>query len=105
MDAPPLRNEAAPPRRVRMKDVQGMPGTSTGLGLRVCQFVATVISLTVMATTSDFPSVTSFRYTHFFFFFTFFFIIFFIIWFFLNIIVCFVKVSGNVVVAEISCVK
>ncbi|PWA90939.1 hypothetical protein CTI12_AA095580 [Artemisia annua] len=65
VEAPPLvdgRNEAAPPRRVRMKDVQGMPGTSTGLGLRVCQFVATVVSLTVMATTSDFPSVTSFRY-------------------------------------------
>nr|GEX73372.1 CASP-like protein 5A1 [Tanacetum cinerariifolium] len=62
VEAPPLRDEAAPPRRVRMKDVQGMAGTSTGLGLRVCQFVATVVSLTVMATTSDFPSVTSFRY-------------------------------------------
>ncbi|KVH93932.1 Uncharacterized protein family UPF0497, trans-membrane plant [Cynara cardunculus var. scolymus] len=65
VEPPPLidgRNDVAPPRRVRMKDVEGMPGTSTGLALRLCQFVFTVISLTVMATTSDFPSVTAFRY-------------------------------------------
>ncbi|CAH1438299.1 unnamed protein product [Lactuca virosa] len=65
VEPPPLidgRNDAAPPRRVRMKDVQGMPGTSTGLALRLCQFVFTVISLAVMASTSDFPSVTAFRY-------------------------------------------
>ncbi|KAI3799514.1 hypothetical protein L1987_34813 [Smallanthus sonchifolius] len=65
VEPPPLidgRNDEAPPRRVRMKDVQGMPGTPAGLALRLCQFIFTVISLTVMATTSDFPSVTAFRY-------------------------------------------
>lgn len=58
-DAPPA---GAPPRGVRMKDVQGMPGTAGGLALRSVQFVFAVISLCVMSTTSDFPSVTAFRY-------------------------------------------
>ena len=49
---------AAP--RVRMKDVQGMPGTPGGLALRVGQFVFAAAALVVMATTSDFPSVTAF---------------------------------------------
>ncbi|OMO67454.1 hypothetical protein CCACVL1_20517 [Corchorus capsularis] len=48
--------------RVRMKDVQGMPGTPGGLALRICQLVFAVVGLFVMATTSDFPSVTAFCY-------------------------------------------
>lgn len=48
--------------RVRMKDLQGMPGTLGGLVLRVCQFIFAVAALGVMATTSDFPSVTAFCY-------------------------------------------
>ncbi|XP_062172858.1 CASP-like protein 5A2 [Alnus glutinosa] len=48
--------------RVRMKDLQGMPGTLCGLALRVCQFIFAVAALCVMATTSDFPSVTAFCY-------------------------------------------
>nr|XP_043634292.1 CASP-like protein 5A1 [Erigeron canadensis] len=65
VEPPPMidgRNDAPPPRRVRMKDVQGMPGTPAGLILRVLQFIFAVISLSVMSSTSDFPSVTSFRY-------------------------------------------
>ncbi|KAK1409791.1 hypothetical protein QVD17_36320 [Tagetes erecta] len=65
VEPPPLidgRNDAAPPRRVRMKDVQGMPGTPVGLFLRLCQFIFAVVSVSVMSTTSDFPSVTAFRY-------------------------------------------
>ncbi|KAD7479805.1 hypothetical protein R6Q59_008646 [Mikania micrantha] len=65
VEPPPFidgRDDEAPPRRVRMKDVQGMPGTLTGLALRLCQFIFSVVSLTVMAATSDFPSVTAFRY-------------------------------------------
>lgn len=62
VEAPPLTNGANNGPRVRMKDVQGMPGTPGGLGLRLCQFVFAVISLCVMATTSDFPSVTAFCY-------------------------------------------
>uniref|UniRef100_A0A7N0VDW1 CASP-like protein n=1 Tax=Kalanchoe fedtschenkoi TaxID=63787 RepID=A0A7N0VDW1_KALFE len=50
------------PRGVRMKDVQGMPGTRGGLALRLCQFLSAAGSLCVMATTSDFPSVTAFTY-------------------------------------------
>ena len=46
--------------RVRMKDIQGMPGTPGGLALRICQFVFAVMGLCIMATTSDFPSVTAF---------------------------------------------
>lgn len=51
---------AAP--RVRMKDIQGMPGTLGSLLLRLCQLVFAVISIVVMLTTSDFPSVTAFCY-------------------------------------------
>ncbi|KAM3692359.1 hypothetical protein ACB094_08G080800 [Castanea mollissima] len=50
------------PPRLRMKDVQGMPGTRGGLALRVCQFLFAVAAVCVMATTSDFPSVTAFSY-------------------------------------------
>lgn len=50
------------PPRLRMKDVQGMPGTLGGLALRACQFLFAVAAVCVMATTSDFPSVTAFRY-------------------------------------------
>ncbi|PIN02022.1 hypothetical protein CDL12_25468 [Handroanthus impetiginosus] len=57
----PLPREEAPPR-VRMKDVQGMAGTTGALFLRLCQFVFAAVSLCVMATTTDFPSVTAFRY-------------------------------------------
>ncbi|KAK3038446.1 hypothetical protein RJ639_030612 [Escallonia herrerae] len=64
LEAPPPTDGAAvaPPHRVRMKDVQGMPGTSGGLVLRVCQLILSAVSLSVMASTSDFPSVTAFRY-------------------------------------------
>ncbi|XP_030451507.1 CASP-like protein 5A2 isoform X2 [Syzygium oleosum] len=63
VEAPPATNGGAQNHgpRVRMKDVQGMPGTRGGLVLRLCQFVFAVISLCVMVTTSDFPSVTAFR--------------------------------------------
>ncbi|KAJ9178116.1 hypothetical protein P3X46_010027 [Hevea brasiliensis] len=47
---------------VRMKDIQGMPGTKGGLVLRVFQFFFAAAALAVMASTSDFPSVTAFRY-------------------------------------------
>ncbi|CAI0397867.1 unnamed protein product [Linum tenue] len=50
------------PARVRMKDVQGMPGTKGGLALRAAQFFFATAALLVMATTSDFPSVTAFCY-------------------------------------------
>ncbi|GAA0153514.1 hypothetical protein Leryth_009710 [Lithospermum erythrorhizon] len=60
VDPPPLT--AAAPPRVRLKDVQGMPGTGGGLVLRLLQFIFAVISLSVMATTSDFSSVTAFCY-------------------------------------------
>ncbi|CAL9235854.1 unnamed protein product [Arabidopsis halleri] len=45
---------------VRMKDVQGMPGTTGGLILRLSQFVPALISVSVMVTTSDFRSATAF---------------------------------------------
>ncbi|KAK8946378.1 hypothetical protein KSP39_PZI006532 [Platanthera zijinensis] len=63
VEAPPLTDatENHPPR-VRMKDIQGMPGTCGGLALRVFQFVFAAAALGVMASTSDFTSVTSFRY-------------------------------------------
>ncbi|CAN1253185.1 CASP-like protein 5A2 [Linum perenne] len=48
------------PARIRMKDIQGMPGTKGGLFLRVAQFFFSTAALLVMATTSDFPSVTAF---------------------------------------------
>ncbi|BBH05993.1 Uncharacterised protein family UPF0497 [Prunus dulcis] len=63
VEAPPLTDLAAQNAlRVRMKDVQGMPGTTGGLVLRLCQLGFAAISLSVMATTSDFPSVTAFCY-------------------------------------------
>ncbi|KAJ4726044.1 CASP-like protein [Melia azedarach] len=57
-DPPTTEGGNAP--RVRMKDIQGMPGTPGGLILRVCQLIFAVAALCVMATTSDFPSVTAF---------------------------------------------
>lgn len=63
VEAPPVTEGAvhnAP--RGRMKDVQGMPGTLGGLALRLLQFIFAAVSLCVMSTTSDFPSVTAFRY-------------------------------------------
>ncbi|CAI9105073.1 OLC1v1003922C1 [Oldenlandia corymbosa var. corymbosa] len=66
VEAPPLQTEDAnhPPLAagVRMKDTQGMPGTIGGLFLRFAQFIFAAVSLSVMATTSDFPSVTAFCY-------------------------------------------
>lgn len=63
VEAPPMTDGGlvnnAP--RIRMRDIQGMPGTTGGLALRLCQFAFAVVSLCVMATTSDFPSVTAFR--------------------------------------------
>ncbi|XP_021905637.1 CASP-like protein 5A2 [Carica papaya] len=59
-DPPTTEGGNAP--RVRMKDIQGMPGTPGGLTLRLCQFMFAVAALCVMATTSDFPSVTAFCY-------------------------------------------
>ncbi|KAF2300604.1 hypothetical protein GH714_014425 [Hevea brasiliensis] len=53
-------NNNAP--RVRMKDIQGMPGTKGGLALRIFQFFFAAAALAVMAATSDFPSVTAFCY-------------------------------------------
>lgn len=50
------------PVRVRMKDMQGSPGTVGGLVLRLLQFLFAVAAISVMATTDDFASVTAFRY-------------------------------------------
>ena len=52
---------AAAENGVRMKDIQGMPGTKSGLALRLIQFAFAAVSVSVMAATSDFPSVTAFR--------------------------------------------
>ncbi|KAF8101835.1 hypothetical protein N665_0201s0148 [Sinapis alba] len=54
--SPPANNR--PP--ARMKDVQGMPGTTGGLILRLSQFVPALISVSVMLTTSDYRSATAF---------------------------------------------
>ncbi|KAL8516015.1 hypothetical protein ACS0TY_014622 [Phlomoides rotata] len=65
VEAPPLQTEGArnvPLPRVRMMDLQGMPGTVGGLVLRVSQFLFAAVALSVMATTADFPSVTAFCY-------------------------------------------
>ncbi|KAL8496641.1 hypothetical protein ACS0TY_020362 [Phlomoides rotata] len=62
VEAPPLRTEGAAEPRLRMKDLQGMPGTVGGLVLRVSQLLFAVVALSVMATTNDFPSVTAFCY-------------------------------------------
>ncbi|XP_052176197.1 CASP-like protein 5A2 [Diospyros lotus] len=64
VEAPPATEGAgnvAPPR-VRMEDVQGMPGTLGGLALRLCQFVSAFVSLCVMLSTPDFPTVSAFCY-------------------------------------------
>ncbi|KAI7748796.1 hypothetical protein M8C21_032916 [Ambrosia artemisiifolia] len=64
--APPapaaVENDGRPDDRVRMKDIQGMPATPTNLALRLFQFAFAAVSVSVMAATSDFPSVTAFRY-------------------------------------------
>ncbi|KAJ8466096.1 hypothetical protein OPV22_028648 [Ensete ventricosum] len=60
VEAPPLADEAENPLGVRMKDVQGMPGTPGGLALRLVQFAFAVAALGVMTSTSDFPAVTAF---------------------------------------------
>ncbi|XP_022937859.1 CASP-like protein 5A2 [Cucurbita pepo subsp. pepo] len=59
-DPPTTDGEDAP--RVRMKDMEGMPGTRGGLALRFSQFMFAAAALVVMATTSDFPSVPAFCY-------------------------------------------
>ncbi|KAH7537439.1 hypothetical protein FEM48_Zijuj03G0092900 [Ziziphus jujuba var. spinosa] len=65
VEAPPPATDAAagenPLPRGRMKDIQGMPGTRGGLALRLSQFAFAVVALCIMASTSDFPSVTAFR--------------------------------------------
>ncbi|GAV64675.1 DUF588 domain-containing protein [Cephalotus follicularis] len=62
IEAPPLTDEDPIGPRVRMKDVQGMPGTTGGLILRLSQCVFASISACVMATTTDFRTVTAFCY-------------------------------------------
>nr|XP_017181524.2 CASP-like protein 5A1 [Malus domestica] len=80
VEAPPTTDVAAQNAlRVRMKDVQGMPGTPDGLSMRLCQLCFAALgtlggspcvsasstssqSLSVMATTSDFPTVATFCY-------------------------------------------
>ncbi|CAD5190363.1 unnamed protein product [Musa acuminata subsp. malaccensis] len=62
VEAPPLTDAAENPPRVRMKDIQGMPGTPGGLALRLFQFAFAVAALGVMVSTSDFASVTAFCY-------------------------------------------
>lgn len=56
----PPTGEGANAPSVRTKDLQGMPATLGGLVLRLCQFLFAAAALCVMATTSDFPSVTAF---------------------------------------------
>ncbi|KAJ4704895.1 CASP-like protein [Melia azedarach] len=60
VEAPPLTEAAGP--RVRMKDVQGMPGTPGGLILRLIQFFSAVVSVSYMASTNDFHQATAFCY-------------------------------------------
>ncbi|XP_048610479.1 CASP-like protein 5A2 isoform X2 [Brassica napus] len=43
-----------------MEDIQGMPATLLGLALRFFQFFFAAVSLSVMASTNDFPSVSAF---------------------------------------------
>ncbi|XWS59677.1 hypothetical protein CRYUN_Cryun08bG0142300 [Craigia yunnanensis] len=62
VEAPPLTGAAVHGPRVRMKDVQGMPGTKGGLFLRLSQFIFAIISVSVMATTNDFRYATAFCY-------------------------------------------
>ncbi|XVF07902.1 hypothetical protein REPUB_Repub06bG0179200 [Reevesia pubescens] len=62
VEAPPMTEAGLHGPRVRMKDVQGMPGTKVGLFLRLSQFIFAIISVSVMATTNDFRSATAFCY-------------------------------------------
>ncbi|XP_038990777.1 CASP-like protein 5A1 [Hibiscus syriacus] len=62
VEAPPLEEAAVHVPRVRMKDVQGMPGTKGGFFLRLSQFSFAIISISVMANTSDIRSATAFSY-------------------------------------------
>ncbi|XP_021683773.1 CASP-like protein 5A1 [Hevea brasiliensis] len=62
VEAPPLNDGPLNRPRMSMKDVQGMPGTHGGLALRLLQFLFGLVSVCVMATTSDFRSVTAFCY-------------------------------------------
>ncbi|KAF7823397.1 CASP-like protein 5A2 [Senna tora] len=61
-EVPATEGEGGNAPRVRMKDIQGMPGTAGGLSLRVFQFIFAAAALSIMASTSDFPSVTAFCY-------------------------------------------
>ncbi|RRT62067.1 hypothetical protein B296_00043682 [Ensete ventricosum] len=60
VEAPSPANAAENPPRLRMKDIQGMPGTAGGLALRLSQFVFAVAALGVMESTSNFGFVTVF---------------------------------------------
>ncbi|KAK1291085.1 hypothetical protein QJS10_CPB18g02108 [Acorus calamus] len=62
VEAPPFTDGPNNLQRVRMKDTQGMPGTPGGLALRFFQFAFAAVSLSVMASTPDFQSVTAFCY-------------------------------------------
>ncbi|WOL12954.1 CASP-like protein 5A1 [Canna indica] len=62
VEAPPVTDAADNPPRVRMKDVQGMPGTHGGLALRLLQFAFAVAALGIMVSADDFTTVTAFRY-------------------------------------------
>ncbi|MFS7937156.1 hypothetical protein Hanom_Chr05g00424301 [Helianthus anomalus] len=57
---PPADGRAVVPPRVRMKVIQGMPGTIGGLTLRFCQFAYAVVSLAVRGSTSDFRRLVFF---------------------------------------------
>lgn len=61
VEDPPTGQGAELPM-ARMKDIEGMPATLGGLVLRSCQLLFAAASLCVMATTSDFPTVTAFWY-------------------------------------------
>ncbi|CAL9769923.1 unnamed protein product [Musa acuminata subsp. burmannicoides] len=62
VEAPSPVNAAENPPRLRMKDIQGMPGTAGGLALRLSQFGLAVAALGVMESTSNFGFVTVFCY-------------------------------------------
>ncbi|KAK7277327.1 hypothetical protein RIF29_18478 [Crotalaria pallida] len=62
IEAPPLTENAMPRPRIRMQSLQGMPATLAGFLLRFFQFSFSLASLSVISSTSDFPSVTAFRY-------------------------------------------
>ncbi|KAA0035346.1 hypothetical protein IC582_026744 [Cucumis melo] len=47
---------------IRMKDIEGMPGTRGGLALRCIQLGFAVAAFSVMAASRDFPSVSAFSY-------------------------------------------